>query len=40
MLAGSVGAMAGPDNDPAAMRNKYGTKERDGSPDLDDRLAR
>jgi pyridoxamine 5'-phosphate oxidase len=37
MLAeGSVGAMAGPDNDHlAAMRKEYGSKERDGSPDLD-----
>ena len=34
--AGSVGAMAGPDNDHlAAMRKEYGSKERDGSPDLD-----
>ncbi len=37
MLAeGSVGAMAGPDNEHlAAMRKEYGSKERDGSPDLD-----
>ena len=34
--ASSVGAMAGPDNEHlAAMRKEYGSKERDGSPDLD-----
>jgi pyridoxamine 5'-phosphate oxidase len=34
--ASSVGAMAGPDNQHlAAMRKEYGSKERDGSPDLD-----
>jgi pyridoxamine 5'-phosphate oxidase len=33
---GSVGAMAGPDNQYLAkMRKEYGSKERDGSPDLD-----
>ena len=34
--ASSVGAMAGPDNEHlAAMRKEYGSRERDGSPDLD-----
>ena len=34
--AGSVDAMAGPDNQHLAkMRKEYGSKERDGSPDLD-----
>src|ERR1700743_2532566 len=34
--AGNVGPMAGPDNNHlAAMRKEYGSKERDGSPDLD-----
>src|SRR6202034_2805944 len=34
--AGSVGAMVGPDNERlAAMRKEYGSRERDGSPDLD-----
>src|ERR1700749_3291910 len=36
LAAGSVGAMSGPDNNHlAAMRKEYGSKERDGSPDLD-----
>ena len=35
-IASSVGAMAGPDNQHLAkMRKEYGSKERDGSPDLD-----
>src|ERR1700744_6658143 len=34
--ASSVGAMVGPDNEHlAAMRMEYGSRERDGSPDLD-----
>ncbi len=36
LSASSVDAMAGPDNEHlAAMRKEYGSKERDGSPDLD-----
>src|ERR1700744_836466 len=36
LVTGSVGVMAGPDNEHlAAMRKEYGSKERDGSPDLD-----
>jgi pyridoxamine 5'-phosphate oxidase len=36
LAAGSVGAMAGPDNEHIArMRVEYGSVEKDGSPDLD-----